>query len=108
LKVFQFKFLHDILVNNYWLEKWKIKDSNLWTFCQIEAEDIMHLFWDCPCVQEFWRGFKRWITPLTTQVTKRNICFGVGNEMFSLVIFSAKRYICLLCNFVLSISVLYM
>jgi hypothetical protein len=29
LKVFQFKFLHDILVNNYWLEKWKIKDSNL-------------------------------------------------------------------------------
>jgi hypothetical protein len=30
---------------------------------------------------------------MTTQVTKRNICFGVGNEMFSLVIFSAKSYI---------------
>ena len=25
--MFQFKFLQNILVNNYWLEKWKILDT---------------------------------------------------------------------------------
>jgi hypothetical protein len=79
LRVFQFKFLHDILVNNHWLEKWKIKYSNVCNFCKIEAEDIMHLFLGLSMCQEYWRDLKKSSTPLTTQVTKINICFRVGN-----------------------------
>ena len=29
-KAFQYKFLNDILVNNYWLKKWKISDSDIY------------------------------------------------------------------------------
>ena len=37
---FQFKFLHDIHVNKYWLYKWGIKDSDICDYCNIHKEDI--------------------------------------------------------------------
>ena len=54
---FQFKFLHDILVNNYWLKKWGLAENDLCTFCKTSREDIMHLFWHCEHVQKFWHDF---------------------------------------------------
>ena len=44
---FQFKFLHDVLINNYWLKKWNLAETDLCTFCMSATEDIFHLFWQC-------------------------------------------------------------
>ena len=54
---FQFKFLHDILVNNFWLKKWNLAETDNCTFCKDAREDIIHLFWDCEHVQTFWNYF---------------------------------------------------
>ena len=51
-RVFQFKFLHDILVNNYWLCKWKIKNDSWCDFCHECVEDINHMFWNCMCTRK--------------------------------------------------------
>jgi hypothetical protein len=44
---FQFKFLHDIVPNNYWLKKWQITETDICTFCTIQQETTDHLFWLC-------------------------------------------------------------
>ena len=50
---FQYKLLHNILVNNYWLEKWKLLEHNKCTFCDTGIENILHLFWECELIKEF-------------------------------------------------------
>ena len=42
---FQYCFLHDILINNFWLNTWKLREDWLCTFCNEEIEDLGHLFW---------------------------------------------------------------
>ena len=44
--LFQYKFLNNILVNNFWLNKRKIIQNDFCTFCNIECETLLHLFWD--------------------------------------------------------------
>ena len=64
---FQYKFLHDALVNNLWLKKWEIADSDLCTFCKNSREDIVHLFWQCEYVKAFWNRFKVHYTEVITE-----------------------------------------
>jgi len=54
---FQFKFLHDIHVNKYWLYKWGIKDSDICDYCNIHKEDISHMFWECQNMHAFMSKF---------------------------------------------------
>ena len=42
---FQYCFLHDILINIFWLNTWKVPKDWLYTFCNEEIEDLCHLFW---------------------------------------------------------------
>jgi hypothetical protein len=39
-KIFQYKFLNDILANNYWLRKWKIVEDETCTFCKNNVENM--------------------------------------------------------------------
>jgi hypothetical protein len=57
-KDFQYRFIHDILSNKYWLHKWKVKESAECTYCNhhSESETIEHLFWSCDQSQLFWNG----------------------------------------------------
>jgi hypothetical protein len=57
------------------------------------AENIMHLFWNCLYVQEFWENLNDWLRPLFNIISKENICFGIEDELFCSVIFSAKKFI---------------
>ena len=54
---FQYCFLHDILINNFWLNTWKLREDWLCTFCNEEIEDLGHLFWECHFTQLFWEDF---------------------------------------------------
>ena len=54
LRWFQYKLIHRILANNYFLHKIGIAESIQCTFCNLESETIYHLFWDCEYVKKLW------------------------------------------------------
>jgi len=41
----QYKFLHDIRVNQYWLYKWNLTGSSICRLCKETDENIYHMFW---------------------------------------------------------------
>ena len=57
LQEFQYKFLNYILINNYWILKWGLKDDDICTFCNEETEDICHVFGECIFTQHLCRRF---------------------------------------------------
>ena len=68
---FQYRLIQRAIVTNIHLEKWKIIEKNLCSFCQQQPEQITHLFWYCPKVQEIWIeiiGYiqERFSTPVLT------------------------------------------
>ena len=93
-KAFQYKFLYDILVNNYWLEKWRIEETNLCTFCQIEEETIKHLYLDCPFTSGFWRDVELWLGNFgVTGITKEKIFYGTTDKLLHTLVLLGKRFI---------------
>ncbi len=94
-RAFQFKFLHNILVNNYWLCKWKIRDDTVCDFCHEREEDIGHLYWDCVHVTRFWNSFKAYYgDKLNASVLTKNLVFlGTQDILLCGIIFAAKRHI---------------
>ncbi|MDY6822057.1 MAG: reverse transcriptase domain-containing protein, partial [Deferribacterota bacterium] len=91
---FQYKFLHDALINNFWLKKWEILESDLCTFCQNAKEDIIHLFWECEHVKRFWNNFKeKYNTVLTEPLNLFLIVCSNSDPLLCTLILLAKRYI---------------
>ena len=95
---FQYKFLHDILVNDYWLFKWKINESGLCKVCRHSLDNIKHVFWDCEHTTNFWQQFTIWWNskyskndPVTLDV--KTIFFGSNNVILCEFLFLAKQYI---------------
>ena len=56
----QFKLLHRRLATNDFLTKIGIKYNVRCTFCEVELENLSHLFWFCTITSSFWQTFKRW------------------------------------------------
>ena len=52
---FQFKLLHKRLPTNSYLYKIKIKDNENCSFCKMQKEEIIHLFWNCEHVTRLWK-----------------------------------------------------
>ena len=69
LITFQFKLFHQRLATNDFLKKIGLKQSDICTFCEIEIESIIHLFWSCSVTSSFWRDFKGWNSGLQTTLT---------------------------------------
>lgn len=93
-KEFQFRFLYDILVNNYWLKKWKIKQTNECTFCKTSEGNIFHIFWECSHIRTFWNNLNRELRLYTLgNINASTIFYGTKNKLFCTIIFLAKNYI---------------
>jgi len=56
-KEFQYKFIHDVLVNRYWLCKWNITESSICRLCGDDVENLLHMFWECLFIKKFWLDF---------------------------------------------------
>ena len=65
-------FLHDIPINNYWFNTWKLCDDWLFTFCSEEIEDRCHLFWECHFTQNNFQNIF-----CIKNLTKNDILFGM-------------------------------
>ena len=86
------------MVNDYWLFKWKIKESGLCQICRLSTDNIKHIFWDCTCTKHFWEQFTEWWNskfscnnPVTLGLT--TIFFGCQDMTLCQFIFTAKEYI---------------
>ena len=56
LRSFQFKINHNIYYTNEKLYRDKLSDTLLCYFCNQDTDSILHLFVECPCVEDLW-GF---------------------------------------------------
>ena len=55
LKYFHFKIVNRIISTNVFLERIGAIDDDSCSFCHGELETLVHLFWQCPNVQDFLR-----------------------------------------------------
>ena len=91
LQEFQFKFLHNILVNNKSLYKWKLTGSDPCRSCRSEPETNDHMIWECSQVKPFWCKFVKFIFDiLHQQVTKQDVYLGVENVIFTAILLSKE------------------
>ena len=95
---FQYCFLHDILINIFWLNTWKVPKDWLYTFCNEEIEDLCPLFWECRVTQLFWKDFIKDILH-GKQVTKNDIFFWNGEYEGEFLDFLAKKSIIYISRF---------
>ena len=61
LQTFQFKLLHRRIATNNYLYKIGISLTDSCTFCEQTTETLIHLFWECEFVQEFWQDIQYWL-----------------------------------------------
>ena len=55
LRNFQFKFIHRRIATNSFLFKIKVSVTDLCCFCHKDQGTLIHLFWDCPVANAFWK-----------------------------------------------------
>ena len=54
LQDFQYKLIHRILIPNSFLYKCGLKETELCTFCTETKKNLVHIFWECNYVWNFW------------------------------------------------------
>ena len=98
LKVFQYKLLLRILPTNRLLRLMKIRQSDLFSFCDKETESISHLFWEYESALRFCNSLS--LLVLETNVKRidfnqRNISFGISKSLLSVnyLVLVGKYYI---------------
>jgi len=103
LKWLQFRILHYTLTTNRSVSKFKTNQSSYCTFCGAHSETILHLFWDCTCVQRFWNGIAAILNRKCNhshnfKLTKHLVIFGKceiirTDNICDLIILLSKYYI---------------
>lgn len=58
---FQFRINHRIIATNYLLKKMNIINDDSCTFCQNEPETLVHLFYDCEIIKQFWQHLQTYV-----------------------------------------------
>ena len=94
LQEFQFKFIHNILVNHQLLYRWKISESNRCVMCNVETETIDHMTWECAHVKKFWDDFILFVQgKFKICLTKVDVYLGSENMLLSLITIIARQYV---------------
>ena len=82
------------------MKEWKIKNSDLCCYCNLEPETIEHLFWICPIINAFWKRVINKLEPfldIKSFVNPTNIllgcCDSTGNILINHIFVIVKRYI---------------
>ena len=105
LRTFQYKYIMQIIPNNSYLLQCGLTHSNLCDFCSMSVDSNMHMFWECPIIQQFWNSVKVYIEqtanlPSISNFDYEHISFcnvSVGHSKTShivnFIILLEKRYI---------------
>ena len=94
-KEFQYKFLQDILVNRYWLKKWQIVDTDQCMICNLDTDNIEHVFWNCVATKRFWSRFKDWYESKVgaIELDIEKVFIGCDDPLLCILVFIGKRHI---------------
>ena len=98
-QTFQFRLLHRILVTNEDLYQWKLKQTDICTFCEEEIETISHLLLECEVTKLFWNNIEEWlyrICDIRIHIPPKDIILGkinIENNLFDLVYLVGKQYL---------------
>ena len=55
---FQYRTLMRAIVTNIQLMHWKLRETDLCTWCETKRETCEHLFYSCVCIKPLWEGVK--------------------------------------------------
>ena len=102
LRDFQFKINNRILVTNTFLFKIKKKETNLCSYCNQEAESIIHLLFLCDTATHFWTNLKRWLEEkanINLQIDLKNIIFSSPSQVLLSYIITVAKYYIYKCKF---------
>ena len=106
LRNFQFKFLHRRIATNSFLFKIKFSDTDLCCFCQNAQETLIHLFWDCPVTNVFWKNVRNFLISVnliqTSRVLRKTVCLGLDEEKGEILVnhcLLLARYYIFSCKF---------
>ena len=77
LRSFQYKYIMRILPTNQSLFHFKISESSLCCFCNMQVETLEHLFWECKHVQHLWNRLGKFLIDkkLIFLLNLKTICF---------------------------------
>ena len=94
---FQYRLMLKAVVTNIQLKHWKIKETNLCTFCEKEAETYKHLFFECRDVQQIWAKFgeickKANVPQQQYEITYQNV---ISNRIVERS-YAVENFICLI------------
>ena len=91
---FQFRFIHDILVNNYWLNIWKIIETKICNLCEKDEENLEHFFWCCTANELFLSSLRQFCRDkLNIEINKTNFLLGYDDMLFYYVCCFARQFI---------------
>ena len=88
-------------MTNKCLKLWKLKDSDLCSFCNEETETIEHIFYSCTVAKCLWKELIDWLKPdidLSSIFKFQSIMFGclehgAQNDLINILLLLTKRYI---------------
>ena len=103
LRWFQYRLLQRILSTNTFLCKIGIKQDNKCTFCNNCPETLIHIFWECSIIQNFWKNLETWLKGgcvhiRSLNLTKYDVIFQIQDRqrtdnVLNFIILLAKSYI---------------
>ena len=103
LRWFQYRLIYRLLPTQRFLFLRKMSSSSTCTFCKLEEETLVHLFWDCNETQAFWNLFADWLHAnfahcSNLRLSKQLILFGFQtnvhtDKIIDLFILLAKYHI---------------
>ena len=103
LKWLQIRIIHRIIPTNVVLKEMGVKECHDCRFCESEKDSIVHLFWRCPWINNFWKKLENLLkekceTAKNVRLTENIVLFGsdanfVSDVTFDLIILLAKQYI---------------
>ena len=73
--------MHALTLNNYLFDK-KIKQDSSCYYCNEDEESVIHFFWYCPIVNEFWSKVRMILTDVTHE-KDTELSFNVETILFN-------------------------
>ena len=94
---FQYRFINRAIYTKKELLKMKLVDDDLCFFCKTDSENILHVFYECPTVLNFWEEVENFINNCyhsNHKLTKYNVVFGFQSNTHTInhIILIAKRF----------------
>ena len=100
LRDFQFRLLHNIVITNCQLFKWKKRDDDLCTFCKKDNESIIHLLLRCEVSKAIWTYVEHKLYLLSKthiEFTESEKLLGIENnsyaDMYNTIFIVIKQYL---------------